>query len=91
MFAQFVKFGLTSEALHSYVKLIQHEVETFVAKAPTFQAQKGTIDVCPTMAELTIYTASRSLQGKEVREKFDSSFAKLYHDLDMGFSPINST
>jgi sterol 14-demethylase len=41
------------------------------------------------MAELTIYTASRSLQGKEVRQKFDSSFAKLYHDLDMGFSPIN--
>ena len=41
------------------------------------------------MAELTIYTASRSLQGKEVRERFDSSFAELYHDLDMGFSPIN--
>lgn len=41
------------------------------------------------MAELTIYTASRSLQGKEVREKFDSSFADLYHDLDMGFTPIN--
>ena len=41
------------------------------------------------MAELTIYTASRSLQGKEVREKFDASFADLYHDLDQGFSPIN--
>ena len=41
------------------------------------------------MAEITIYTASRSLQGKEVRSKFDSSFADLYHDLDMGFSPIN--
>ena len=41
------------------------------------------------MSELTIYTASRSLQGKEVREKFDSTFADLYHDLDMGFSPIN--
>ena len=41
------------------------------------------------MAELTIYTASRSLQGKEVRERFDSSFADLYHDLDMGFTPIN--
>jgi sterol 14-demethylase len=89
MSTQFVKFGLTSEALHSYVTLIQHEVESFVANAPTLQAQKGTLDVCPTMAELTIYTASRSLQGKEVREKFDSSFAKLYHDLDMGFSPIN--
>ena len=41
------------------------------------------------MAEMTIYTASRSLQGKEVRSKFDSSFADLYHYLDMGFSPIN--
>jgi sterol 14-demethylase len=41
------------------------------------------------MAEITIYTASRSLQGREVREKFDSSFASLYHDLDMGFSAIN--
>lgn len=41
------------------------------------------------MAELTIYTASRSLQGEEVRNSFDSSFADLYHDLDMGFSPIN--
>lgn len=41
------------------------------------------------MAEITIYTASRSLQGKEVRDKFDSSFADLYHDLDMGFTPIN--
>lgn len=41
------------------------------------------------MAEITIYTASHSLQGKEVRSKFDGSFAHLYHDLDMGFSPIN--
>ena len=89
MSSQFVKFGLTSEALHSYVTLIQKEVESFVARLSTLQAQTGKIDVCPTMAELTIYTASRSLQGKEVREKFDSSFATLYHDLDMGFSPIN--
>ena len=41
------------------------------------------------MAEITIYTASRSLQGREVRSRFDSSFADLYHHLDMGFSPIN--
>lgn len=41
------------------------------------------------MAELTIYTASRSLQGEEIRRSFDSKFAELYHDLDMGFSPIN--
>lgn len=86
---KFVKFGLTTEAFKSYVQLISHEVEQFVARSPKFQEQAGTIDVSKAMAELTIYTASRSLQGKEVRERFDSSFADLYHDLDMGFAPIN--
>lgn len=41
------------------------------------------------MAELTIYTASASLQGREVRSRFDSTFAQLFHNLDAGFSPIN--
>ena len=41
------------------------------------------------MAELTIYTASASLQGKEVRSRFDSTFAQLFHHLDAGFTPIN--
>ena len=54
-----------------------------------FKGTRGTLNVPTTIAEMTIYTASRSLQGKEVRGKFDSSFADLYHDLDMGFSPIN--
>ena len=41
------------------------------------------------MAEIIIFTASRSLQGIEVREKLNSTFAENYHDLDMGFTPIN--
>jgi sterol 14-demethylase len=41
------------------------------------------------MAEITIYTASSSLQGKEVRSKFDTTFATLYRHLDDGFQPIN--
>ena len=86
---KFVKFGLTSDALRSYVPLITNEVQNFISRSPVFNGIKGTFDVTKTMAEITIYTASRSLQGKEVRSKFDSSFADLYHDLDMGFSPIN--
>ncbi|KAI9717337.1 MAG: Sterol 14-alpha demethylase [Candelaria pacifica] len=86
---KFVKFGLTSEALRSYVTLIANEVETFVKGSSSFKGQRGTVNIPATMAEITLYTASRSLQGKEVREKFDSSFAELYHDLDMGFTPIN--
>lgn len=46
-------------------------------------------DFPPIMAEITLFTASRSLQGEEVREKLDSSFAKLYHDLDDAFTPLN--
>ncbi|KAF7596185.1 Lanosterol 14-alpha-demethylase [Aspergillus hancockii] len=86
---KFVKFGLTSDALRSYVRLITNEVEDFAQNSPAFQGPKGVFDVCKTIAEITIYTASRSLQGKEVRSRFDSTFAELYHDLDMGFAPIN--
>jgi sterol 14-demethylase len=80
---------LTLDAFKSYVALIEHEVESFVDRKPEFQGQSGTVDITKTMAEMTIYTASRSLQGREIRAKFDSTFADLYHDLDMGFSPIN--
>lgn len=69
--------------------MIVAEVDYFVRKCPAFQGSKGTFDVCKAIAEITIYTASRSLQGKEVRDKFDSTFAEMYHDLDMGFAPIN--
>lgn len=69
--------------------LIVNEVEDFLKRAPVFKGPRGIVNIPPVMAEITIYTASRTLQGKEVRDKFDSSFAALYHDLDMGFSPIN--
>ncbi|KAL6706867.1 serine/threonine protein kinase [Coniothyrium glycines] len=86
---KFVKFGLTQEALRSYVTLITQECEDFMKRHKAFKGQQGTFDVTKVMAELTIYTASRSLQGEEIRKSFDSKFAELYHDLDMGFSPIN--
>ncbi|RMD41907.1 hypothetical protein DV735_g3200, partial [Chaetothyriales sp. CBS 134920] len=86
---KFVKFGLTTEAFKSYVDLISAEVVDFVKSSPKLANQTGKFDVTKVMAELTIYTASRSLQGKEVRERFDSTFADMYHDLDLGFAPIN--
>lgn len=84
-----VKFGLTMDAFKSYVDLISSETKSFVENNKLFKGSRGSVDIVPAMAELTIYTASRSLQGKEVRAKFDSTFADLYHDLDMGFAPIN--
>ena len=37
-----------------------------------------------TQPEITIFTASRSLFGDEMRRIFDRSFAQLYSDLDKG-------
>lgn len=84
-----MKIALTTAAFESYVPIISDEVTNFLKKSSAFKGQSGRVNIPEAMAEITIYTASRSLQGKEVRDKFDSTFAKLYHDLDMGFSPIN--
>ena len=86
---QFVKFGLTSDALRSYVPLMEDEIRSFIIRTPHFKGLSGIAQMPPIMAEITLFTASRSLQGKEVRAKLDTTFAKLYHDLDDGFQPIN--
>src|SRR6266498_149148 len=56
---QFVKFGLTQDALRSYVQLITAEVHDFIKRHNSFKGQKGTVDIPKVIAELTIYTASR--------------------------------
>lgn len=91
-----VKVGLSTENFRAYVPLITDEVKAFLAKDQLFapfqkgQAKStGTVNIFKTMCEITILTASRTLQGKEVRDGLDKTFADLYHDLDMGFTPIN--
>lgn len=86
---QLVKFGLTAKALKLYVPLIEQEMQDYIAHAPAFQGAAGVIDISNAMGEIIIFTASRCLQGKEVRERLNNTFAQMYHDLDMGFTPIN--
>ncbi|KAL7906624.1 cytochrome P450 51A [Trichoderma velutinum] len=86
---KFVKFGLTQRALECHVPLIEQEVVNYIGTELSFQGQSGTMDVSKCLAEITIFTASRALQGQEVRDKLTAEFATLYHDLDMGFQPIN--
>lgn len=89
VFPQFMKIALTTEAFRSYVPIIADEVTSYFKKSADFKGQSGTVNIPPKMAQITIFTASHALQGKEIRDKFDESLADLYHDLDMGFSPIN--
>ncbi|KDN41164.1 cytochrome P450 [Tilletiaria anomala UBC 951] len=90
---RFVKVGLSVENFRVYVPQITDEVTSFVATDSQFEGLKSgksvTVDIFKAMSEITILTASRTLQGKEVRENLDKSFADLYHDLDSGFTPIN--
>ncbi|KAK9478284.1 cytochrome P450 [Lipomyces japonicus] len=91
---KFAKTGLTTQAFRSYVPLIAAEVRKYWEKSPHFfgtdrNRVSGKAHLMSAMPEITIFTASRTLQGKEVRAKFDESFADLYHDLDRGFTPIH--
>lgn len=84
---KFSKGALTKESFMKYVPLIRDEVLDYFTK--NFKGENGVANVMKTQPEMTIFTLSRSLLGKDMRDKLDSSFAKLYSDLDKGFTPIN--
>ncbi|KAG6005396.1 lanosterol 14-alpha-demethylase [Claviceps maximensis] len=86
---KFMKIALTTEAFRSYVPIIAGEVQSYFKRDPDFKSKSGIVDIPKKMAEITIFTASHALQGSAIRNKFDESLAALYHDLDMGFTPIN--
>jgi sterol 14-demethylase len=93
---KFVKVGLSTENLRAYVGMVEDEVEEFVKHDPAFQAYQnkdvnewGKFDAMITLSQITILTASRTLQGKEIRSALDKSFSDLFNDLDGGFTPLN--
>jgi sterol 14-demethylase len=92
---KFVKVGLSMENFRAYVGMIEEEIEDFIRSDPAFNKfntttnEWGRFDVTDIMSEMTILTASRTLQGKEIRSNLDKGFAGLYSDLDGGFTPIN--
>ncbi len=93
---RFVKVGLTIDHFKAYVPLIVKELNDYLNSSPTlsvFQTGRtdswGSFHTFKALSQITIFTASRTLQGQEVRDGLDSSVADLYHDLDAGFTPIN--
>ncbi|KAI1341525.1 cytochrome P450 [Xylariaceae sp. FL0016] len=86
---KFMKIALTTQAFQSYVPIIADEVSDYIKKCSDFKGKSGVVNIPKNMAQITIFTASHSLQGSEIRNKFDETLADLYHDLDMGFTPYN--
>ncbi|KAI0043835.1 cytochrome P450 [Auriscalpium vulgare] len=93
---KFIKVGLSTENFRSYVGMIEDEVSEYMAHDPSFRTfqmndinEWGEFDPLKVLAEMTILTATRTLQGKEVRSNMDKTFSKLFSDLDGGFTPLH--
>jgi sterol 14-demethylase len=93
---KFVKSGFSTNNLRAYMGMVEDETLQFISKDAAFAATYnaadrswGSFDSMKCMSELTILTASRTLQGREVRSRLDKTFARRFEDLDGGFTPIN--
>lgn len=84
---KFAKVALTKESFIKYVPLIKEEMIKYFNSA--FKGNSGECDVLKAQSEMTLFTASRSLFGDELRSKLDTSYAEMYSDLDKGFTPLN--
>ncbi|KAJ9611188.1 Sterol 14-alpha demethylase cyp51c [Cladophialophora chaetospira] len=84
-----LKEGFSSQNLRAYVPQFVAEVELFVNTNVAFRGESGVCDISSVLSEISLYAAAGSLQGKEVRDSFDSSFATYYRHLDDGFAPVN--
>jgi sterol 14-demethylase len=84
------QFKMVAEALRgarlkSYVAAFAAEAEEFFGK----WGESGVVNLPDAFGELIILTASRTLLGREVRERMFERVAGLYHDLDDGMRPIS--
>jgi sterol 14alpha-demethylase len=78
------KSGLTQARFETYTSLMEHEAHEYLKRL----GDEGELDFFTLMSEMTIFTATRCLHGKEVRDRFDETVAQLYADLDHGFTPL---
>ena len=93
---KFVKVGLSTDNFRAYVGMIENEVSQYLRTEPSFRTfqindinEWGQFDVLKVAQEMTILTATHTLQGKEARSGMDATFARLFNDLDGGFTPLN--
>jgi len=93
---KFVKFGLSVDNFRAYVGMIENEVLNFMKTDSSFYIyhlddinEWGTFHAFRVLSQITILTASRTLQGEEVRSHMNKDFADYFHDLDGGFTPLN--
>lgn len=76
--------ALRDKPMRTYSDIIVKEVEELIRPWGT----SGQIDLLEFTKELTIYTSSHCLLGREFRHELNAEFAAIYHDLERGIQPI---
>lgn len=76
------KTGLNIAQFRTHIPMIVEETEKYFER----WGDSGKKNLFHAMAELVILTASRCLQGTEIRACLNEEVAQLYADLDGGFS-----
>ncbi|XP_065832818.1 lanosterol 14-alpha demethylase-like [Oscarella lobularis] len=79
-----LKTGLTIAKFRKYVPVIEEETEMYFEK---HWGESGQKDLFAALSEVIIMTASKCLQGSEIRSMMYEGVADLYHDLDAGLTP----
>jgi len=77
------KKGLTVARFAKYTAMVEHECKEYLKRWD----DEGEVHLHEAMAEMIVFTATRCLHGAETRKQFTEDVAKLYDDLDGGFSP----
>jgi sterol 14-demethylase len=74
--------ALRETRLRTYAQGFVEEAEDFFGK----WGDEGVVDLYQVGNELTIYTSSRSLLGRNFRQKLSGEFQKLYYEMEGGLN-----
>jgi sterol 14-demethylase len=72
--------ALRDKMMRSHAEVIAAETERAIAK----WGERGEVDLLDFFAELTIYTSSACLIGKEFREELSGELVGIFHELEKG-------
>ncbi len=76
--------ALKDRRMRTYGEIIVKEVEDSIAQ----WGEEGELDLVDYCRVLTNFTSSHTLLGKEFREGMTDEFARVYHDLERGVTPL---
>jgi sterol 14-demethylase len=76
--------ALQDKRMRSYGEIIAKETRAAVAN----WGERGEVDLVDFCAQLTNFTSTHCLIGREFREEMSDEFARVYYDLERGITPV---